>query len=178
MKSKFTSDLLHPALFYGGILGAFTVFHSVMVSILELSFSGYNQISNYLIPVAGLIYCLYSYRREYLGGVLPYSKAVLMGFSIMIITGIISGIFTFIYLSYINPDFFREAELVMEEKLLNKGMDAAMIEKAMEISARMRTVKWALLGSFIFYIIYGGIVSLIVSAFMKKEPADPFRDAI
>ena len=176
MKSKFISEFLNPALLYGGILGIFTLIHSAIISMLDLNFSTYNQIINYIIPVVGLIYCLKAYRKEYLGGIMSYNHALRMAYAIMIITGIITAIYTFIYISYINPDYFREAELVMEEKLLNKGMYPDMIEKAMEISARMRTVKWAVLGSLLFYLVYGGIVSLIVSAFMKKETADPFKD--
>jgi hypothetical protein len=87
-------------------------------------------------------------------------------------------IYTYVYISFINPDIFRESEIVMEEKLLQKGMDPDMIETIMERTSRMRTPKWTIITSLLFTIFYGAIVSLIVSAFTKKESEEPFKDVV
>lgn len=178
MKSDFQSRVLEPSLLYGGIIGVFTIVHSVIVIMTGATYSTYNQIATYIIPVIGLAYCLPAYRREYLNDQMPYGKSFVMGLLILFVAGLISLIYTYVYISFINPDFFRESEIVMEEKLLQKGMDPDMIETIMERTSRMRTPKWTIITSLLFTIVYGAIVSLIVSAFTKKESEEPFKDVV
>ena len=177
MKSD-RQPFLEPAILYGGIIGVVTVIHSVIVSILGANFSVYHQIASYLIPIIGLIYCLYAYRKEYLSDQMTYGQAFLMGFAILFISGLINLIYTYVYISYINPDFFNQAEIIMEEKLIRKGMDADLIENVMEKTSRLRTIKWTVIMALIYTIFYGAFVSLIVSAFMKKVNDEPFRDVV
>ena len=178
MESKFRTTFLEPALIYGGIIGIFTVIHAVVISMAAANFTTYNQIASYLIPVAGAVYGLYAYRKEYLNNVMTYGQSFLMGISMLVIAGIISLIYTSVYISFINPDFFRESEIIMEEKLIGRGIDAGMIETIMERTSRMRSLKWTLMMGLIFTIVYSSVVSLIVSAFMKKENGQPFRDVV
>jgi hypothetical protein len=165
-----------PALIYGGLLGIFTIIHSVIITLAGATYSAYNQVSAYLIPLIGLLFCLYAYRKEYLNNQMTYGQAFLMGLGIIIISGLISMVYTYIYISFIHPDFFKEAAVIAEEKLLERGIDAGMIETIMERTARLRTVKWLLISSLIFTVVYGAIVSLIAAAIMKKEPAEPFAN--
>jgi hypothetical protein len=176
MQTETKSSFLEPALLYGSIIGIFTVFHAVIVGISGANFSTYNQIASFVIPAAGLVYCLRAYRIEYLKGFMNYGQAFKMGFAILVVSGIITLVYTYIYIEYINPDYFRDMAIVAEEKLIQRGMSDDQIEMAMEVSSRMRNIKWTMIIGFLGVLFSGAIISLIVSAFMKKESNEPFTD--
>ena len=178
MKSKSYTTFIEPALIYGGILGIVYIVISVIIHILNANFSVANQIVNIVLPVAGLTYCLYMYRKEYLGNYMSYGRAFGMGVTIMIIAGILAAAYNYIYTSFINPDIFKQAQIIMEEKLINKRLDARQIELVIDKTAKMRTPLFSSLGTLGYLIFFGVISSLIVSAFVKKENEDPFRDVI
>ena len=96
MKSKSYTTFIEPALIYGGILGIVYIVISVIIHILNANFSVANQIVNIVLPVAGLTYCLYMYRKEYLGNYMSYGRAFGMGVTIMIIAGILAAAYNYI----------------------------------------------------------------------------------
>jgi hypothetical protein len=176
MQTESKPAFLEPALLYGSIIGVFTVFHAVIVSISGANFSTYNQIAGFVIPVAGLIFCLRAYRIEYLNGYMNYGQSFKMGFVILVIAGLITLVYTYVYIQFINPDYFRDMAIVTEEKMIQRGMSDNQIEIAMEASSRVRNIKWTMIIGLLGVLFSGAIISLVVSAFMKKESNEPFRD--
>jgi len=155
-------------------MGGVIVLHSVLLQTMNATFSTYAKISGALLPVILLIFTLYSYRKEYLGGVMPYQRGLVMGILISVVYAIISAIFLIILVKYINPDYLELLNQVAEEKMLEKGMDEDMIEQAMELSARFRSLGFITISGFIGAIIMGTIYSAIIMIFLKKDPKDPF----
>ena len=178
MKTKFYLTFIEPALIYGGILGVLYIIVSVVIHILNANFSTANQIINIVLPVGGLAFCLYMYRKEYLNNSMTYGRAFGMGITIMFIVGILAAAYNYIYTSFINPDIFKQAQIFMEEKLINKGLDARQIEAMIDRTAKIRTPLFSSLSALGNFIFLGLIAALIVSAFVKKENEDPFRDVI
>ncbi len=163
-----------PALLYGGITGGAIVLHSIILYILDASFSTYSEISVYLLPAALLTLVLYLYRNEYLNRSMTYSQSLGMGSLIMVVAGIIGAVYMYIFLKYLDPGFINLVIQVQEEKMIAKGMDEAMIEQAMAFTEKMRSVGVMTIMSFISTAFMGFIYSLIVSIFLKKELKDPF----
>jgi hypothetical protein len=174
MANNIYKKTIEPALLYGGITGGAILLHSVVLYAMDASFSGYSVISGYVLP-AGLIFLvLYLYRKEYLGGAMSYSQGLGMGTLLMVVAGIISAIYTYVFIKYIDPDFVKLVVQMQEEKLIAKGMDDATIEQAMSFTEKFRSLGFMTIGSFFNSVFMGAIISAIVSIFLKKEPKDPF----
>jgi len=163
-----------PALLYGAITGGAIILHSIILYTLDASFSGYSKVMGYLLPAVLLAVVLFLYRKEYLGGSMTYSQSLGMGTLIMVVAGIISAIYMFIFMKYLDPDFIKLIVQVQEEEMLKRGMDEAAIEQAMEFTSKMRSVGVMTIMSFLSTAFMGFIFSLIISIFLKKEPKDPF----
>jgi hypothetical protein len=169
-------NTFEPGLLYGGIAGGFSVLHSIVLYTLDASFSVYANVSTYVLPVIILFVMLYLYRNEYGKGTMSYSDGLGMGTLIMSIAGIIGAIYAFIFMKYIDPGFMQMAMQIQEDKMLAKGMDEATIERSMEMTAKLRTPGVILIFAILTSAFFGFVLSLIVSAFLKKEPQDPFAE--
>jgi len=126
------------------------------------------------ISITLLVIYLKKYRTE-LGGFISFKDAFLFGLIALVVSGIISSLFNFLFLQFFDPGYMKslmEAQKDwMENYLSGKMSDDQIqeqlnkIDKQMNISA-IRQMLTSLAGSAIF----GAIISLIVGAIMKKNP--------
>ena len=139
--------------------------------------SGLASFVQFLILALGIYY--FSRRmREFRGPVLGYPYGTAFGFTMgmMLFVGLVYGIGEFFLQVVIAPEYYSG---LREYVLLNSGLDESLIEQSLELmeeSAFSRIMKNPIVFVFsgIFtMIIYGGLVGLIISAFVKR-PADPF----
>lgn len=149
-----------------------------MINILNLNFTTFQEIIFLAIPLAGLIVCLYLYRKKYTDGYISYGRALGMGVTITIIFGVYATFYNYIYTSLINPDFFQEAQIIMEEKLLNKQIRPVDIEMVMKKTAWTRKPFNHAILNLTGFIFRGTVFSLIISTFIKKEDKNPFKNVI
>lgn len=178
MKNTFYSSFLLPALLYGAILGMTYIILSIISTFLHLNYSTFQRITVITLSLAGLIYFLYNYRKNYLNNYISYGRAFGMGISIMIAFGVFAAFYDYIYASLINPDFFKEVQTIMEEKLLDKQISPDIIELMIEKTEKFRTPIIFSLSNLLGFIFRGTVFSLIISAFIKKEDKDVFKDVI
>lgn len=174
MSNSSFKSTLEPALLYGAIVGGVGILHSIVLYAMDASFSTFSQFSGVILPILTLTYVLYLYRKEQMGGIVSYSQSLGMGALIMVVAGVISAIYTYIHIKYIDTDFLNAMGRMQEEQMLEKGLDEAAIEQAMEFTSKMRST-----GVFVFTAFFGSafmgvIYSAIISIFLKKAPADPF----
>jgi hypothetical protein len=174
MSNNAYKKTIEPALLYGGITGGAILLHSVVLYALDASFSVYAQIMGYILPIALLYLVLSLYRKEKMGGIMSYTQSLGMGSLIMVVAGIISAVYMYVFIKYIDPNFINVMMQMQENKMLEKGMDEATIEKAMEFTSKMRSVGFMTIMAFVWTAFMGVIFSAIVSIFLKKEPKDPF----
>jgi hypothetical protein len=167
---------LKPALLYGSIIGGILVLHSILLYIMNASFSTYAQVMAYVLPIALLAYALNSYRKEYGGGYLTYSKGVGMGVLFSVVSSLIALIYFIILIKVIDPGYLELMNRMVEEKLLAKGLSEDMIESTMKMTERFRSPWILAISSFLGGIIMGTIYSLIIMIFVKKVPANPFAN--
>ncbi len=167
-------ELIEPSLIYGGIIGGIILIHSFILQIMNANFSTYASVMGIILPVGLLSYCLYSYRKEYLGGIMTYSKGLGMGVMFSIVYAIIGTAYLIILIKAIDPNYLELAKQAYEEKLLNKGYSEDIIEKTMEFQKRFMTFGFMTIAGFFGTIFMGTIFSIIIMIFLKKEPNDPF----
>lgn len=106
---------------------------------------------------------------KYGDGYMNYGQGLGLGTLMCLFSSIISSIFTFIYVQYINTNYIsniREAQRIgMEER----GMSDAQIEQAMKVSESFTGPVAMLIFGIVGGVFFGFIVALIVSAITKKS---------
>lgn len=176
MEEKSTSKT-KAILINGIILGlALTVF-SVLLYIFNLNMKSYMDWFNYLIILGVVIYATKTYRDNNLNGSMTYGQALGLGTLILLIGVFIYSIYNYIFLTVIDPDFLDKVLAIAEESLLDKGLSDDQIEMSMSISRKMATPVISSISGFVGKSIFGFILLLISSAFLKKE-GDPYQEAM
>lgn len=175
MKKKSNSMFL-PALTYAGIIIGVLIIHTIVMDILELYFSTYNNIAGVALPLIGVGLAIYGYRKEYKNNYISYQKALGFGVLVSFIIALIMSVFSFIYTKYFNPELIEIGRRMAEERLIARGMSDDMIEQAMEQQKRFQTPFIMILSGTLMLTLFGTIFSLIAAAVLKNEPKDPFTE--
>lgn len=170
------SSLLTPALIYSGIIIGVIIVHSIVIDILELNFSTYNQVAGFVLPLIGIALAIYGFRKEYNNNAISYQRALGFGVLVAFMVGLVLAVFSFIYTHYINPDLLEMGMQMAEEKMIQRGMSEEAIERAMQMQERFRTPALMIIAGTLYTTVIGAIFSLIAAAIIKKEPEHPFTD--
>lgn len=110
-------------------------------------------------------------------GILPYGEAVKNTFVVVAIGMLISSLFTFILYNFIDPsliDMLKDATIETTRSMMEKfGAPEDQIDQAMEQieDTDMDMSMSKVLVQYAQSLIFGLIISLIVSAFVKKNPS-------
>ncbi|MCB0608429.1 MAG: DUF4199 domain-containing protein [Lewinellaceae bacterium] len=131
-----------------------------------------NFVVSLAISVIVAVMAIKAYRDKDLGGYINFGKAFLTGFVALLISGVIGIIFSYIYMNFIEPDYaqnvMRESMEMMED--FGVQMDDAQMEEAMQRGGNPGSIMSMLFG-FLGSAFFSAIISLIVGAVMKKDPA-------
>ena len=155
---------------YGLITGLATIIYSIILYIMNLTFNRSLGLLSILILLIGIIYGTKVFRDKNQGGFITYGQALVSGVIIALIVAILGGIFTYILNVFIDPDLTEKGLQFMEEQLVKKERFSddqieMIIERARERTNPIKSAFWSMLGTTVI----GFILSLITSAFLKKE---------
>ncbi len=111
--------------------------------------------------------------KDQLGGYMTFGQGFSAGFRYAVYAGLLAGVFSYIYFGILSPDVFAKMMEPQRAAMEQKGMDAAAIEKAMQITLKYGALL-AAFGAAIGDTIIGALAGLIGAAIFKKEksPAD------
>ena len=107
--------------------------------------------------------------REELGGYITYGNAFSAGFRYALFSGLLIGIFTYLYFAYLSPAMWEKVLEATQTGMEEKDTPSEQIDKTMEF---MRSSWGMIMGAFssaVMYAIMGAIISLITAAIFKKE---------
>lgn len=159
----------------GAYLGIAMVLYSVILYVTGLSFNttvGYISIA---FLIVGIIAIQLIYKKQQ-NNILTYGQGVGIVVIAMISTGVISMIYTYLIYVVIDPDYYQQFLLFMEEQttssLVKKGMSEDQIQMSLEIQNKFQAPIILAFGALLNSIIVGLIASLITSIFIKKNPSD------
>ena len=153
----------------GLILGIALIIYSLLMYFLGLNLEKWVGYVSYLIIIAGLVYTTKQYRDDVLEGAITYGKALGYGTLVALFAGIISGVYSFIFYSYIDPEVINKILEMTEEQLVNKGMADEQIEQAINMQKKFMTPAMMSLMAVPGTAFIGFIISLFTSIFLKKE---------
>lgn len=174
--NNWINKVLIPVLRYAGIMAGISILHSVLMDVFGLTFSSYNSFAGLGILAIGVVIAMLAYRKEHSRNQISYGKAVGIGVLISFVFGILIAVYSVINFTYINKDFIEISMQNAEEKYIEQGTDAEMIEMIVDKQRKMMTPVNVILLSTVSMTFMGLIVSLIAAAFVKKETAYPFND--
>lgn len=122
------------------------------------------------VTVGFLVTAIKKHRDQNLGGFITLGQGFKVGFFTTLIYGLIASVFTFILLSFINPDMLAGVQELQIEQLEESGLSDEEIEQSMFFVNLFTGPTGMTILTFIGSLIWGAILSLIIGAVMKKDP--------
>lgn len=164
---------------YGLISSAFAVIATLLSNMMGLMTKGFGTmavvgLASLVISILILVYAVREHRDQELGGFISFKRVFLVTFAIMLLSGIVNQLFSYVYMNFINPSAasdILEASRAMMEKM-NVPEDA--IEKGMQEAEASMKSPMSIVKNILFVALGGAIVAAIMGAIMKKVPARPF----
>lgn len=177
-----SSSIMKPALTSGVYLGLVSIFLSIAIWALGLLesmglFGGVIiMILSFVISFVLIFIFTKNYRNKELGGYISFGEAFKFAILAVIISTVITLIYTYIFHAFIAPDYLENLMAIMQQKtaefMSSKGVsDAQMdatLEQFNEIPTMAKTLRQAALGG----LIGGAVISLISSAIVRKKLED------
>ncbi len=160
------------ALKWGLISAVISIVYSVIMVLIgkyqDPSMNTVNFLFGLAVATGVLIYALREFRTLN-NGYLSFGQGLGVGTLTSAVSGVVAGLFTFIYLKFIDPSALEKSMDLARQKWEEQGMSDAQIEQA-EKYAAMFTSPGAIFVFTVFgAILIGFILSLIVSAIMRRE---------
>jgi hypothetical protein len=167
---------------YGAILGIVTVIFSLilyMAGYMPYNFKRmiFVGLISLILTIAFLIVGTKAYRDKVLGGSIPYGKAVMVGMLIVVFSTIIGSFYNLVFNLFIDPEYMNKVLEATKswtyDWMNNMGAPDAQIEDAIERIEKQQansTPMKLFFKSIYTSVIFGLILSLITSAFIKKNP--------
>lgn len=164
-----SSSLLPFAFKFGVGIVFLMIIHSLLLFILDVQDVTSLQYISYLIVIAGLIWAIKAYRDDQLDGHVGYGQAVGAATTVTVVFSLLYGIYTYIFVKFIDPGIVDKIMERTEEAMIKQGQSDEAIERALKWTKAMTTPFMMALWSVITYFFAGLVTSLIASAFLKKE---------
>jgi hypothetical protein len=153
---------------YGLISGLLAIAFMVVVDLAGMTGNSTVQYLWYLV-LAGIIFMAHKSYKEEGDGFMNYGQGIGIGALLSLISSIISSVFFYIYVSFINTEYMTTIMDIQRAKMEEQGMADAQIEQAMEMTAKFMSPVMMVVFGIIATVFFGVIISLIVSAITQKK---------
>jgi hypothetical protein len=155
----------------GIIISAALILYSLVLFLLDVVYDSKLNYLSYIILAIGLWWAITSYRNKLEGGFITYGEAFSSGFFVGLVISVITGIFTYIYVQYINQGIIDDILLKAEEDMLTNSPDMSdeQIEQALSYVEKFTSPAIMAVFSFLGNLLASTIFSLIIAIFAKRE---------
>ena len=162
---------IKPSLTYGLLLGIALIVYSLIMYLLDIDLESKIQWIAYLIIAGGIFWAMISFRDKLSGGFITYGKAFGVGFWTGLFAAVVSAIFTYIYVTMIDPGMIEEILLKAEDEILegNPNMSDEQLEQALSIAEMFTSPIMIAVWGFLASVSFATISSLIIAIFVKRE---------
>lgn len=152
---------------HGIILGLISITYFVILNIAGLVT---NQIAGYVgyIFSIAIIYMAHGAFKNEGDGYMTYGQGLGLGTATSLISGVISSVFSFIYIKFIDDSFLEQIMDKAVEDMEAKGMSDGEIDQAMEITSMMMNPIGITIMGIIGAVFLGFVFSLVISAITKN----------
>jgi len=164
------------SLTYGLYLGLALVLVSAVFYVTGNTFAKSASWVTYAVMTIGIALAQFNYRKL-LGDEMNYGQAVGLGLLTMIFAAFITGFFTYLLYTVIDPSLQDQMRLFIEEQLVKQGnVPEGQIDMAIEMTARLQKPAIMFVLNIFNAAFVGLLISLITAIFTKKKPAEDFSE--
>ncbi len=174
---KQKSSLFHHSMMYGLYLGLALVVYSLLLYLASLNLNTALNSMIYLIIAVGLFVSLKHYRDNINGGVMTFGEGMKLGILISLFAGFLSGVFSYV-LHLLDPTLIDQIIQFQQEAMLEKGVPEDQVAQMEEMMRKMSNPLIMVISSLFSMALIGSILSLVVSAILKKKPGNHFEAAV
>ncbi len=162
---------LMPSLSAGLILGIILIVYSLLLYVVDLNENVWLASISYVITAVVLYFAIINFRDKDQNGFLSYGKGVGVGTLIGFFASILLAIFTYIYVSYIDPSVLEEAFISAEESILeqNPNIGDDELDTAMGMVEIFTSPVMMAVMTVFWYTMVSVVFSLLISIFAKHE---------
>ena len=157
-----------------GLIGAvISIAYFVILNVSGLDITrGFWSWFGYLIT-AFLIFFAHKYYKENGDGFMAYGQGIGIAFWLGLMSGVISSIFSYLYIKFIDTGFIEMIRNKQIEAMQQQGLPDEQIDKALEISSMFMTAEAIFVMGLFGSIIATIIIALIVTIFTQKKNPEP-----
>jgi hypothetical protein len=154
----------------GAIMALVGITYSLIMYFLDMTMNKGQGYILIVIQIGLLFFLLKSYRDNSMHGQITYGQSVGAGVIISLYYALATSVFTYILFTVIDPGLVTKQLAVAEEAMRAKGgLTDAQIETGMQFSAKFMNPVVLAISGIIGGVLWGTIISLLVSIFIKKE---------
>lgn len=159
------------SIMYGVYTGIALIVLSLLLYVTNLYMNQVMQYVGYVIILAGIVFSTLQYRKNQLKGFMTYGQAFSVGFLTGLFATILSIIWFFFYLKYINPGLTEEILAQVRAKMEAKAgqMTQEQMDQAMSMTERFMKPVWMMVWGFLGNTFWSAIFALVVGIFLKKK---------
>jgi uncharacterized protein DUF4199 len=121
------------------------------------------------ISVTMIVLAVKTHRDQELGGYMSFGRGFTTGMLTTLVYAVIATVWMVIFFSFINPDMFDAIEANMMQQWEDQGMTDEQIDQAKGFASMFTGPVFMTIATFLGSLFWGAIISLIVSAVMKKD---------
>ena len=164
-------SVLMPSLSAGLILGIILVVFSLLLYVADLNENIWIASISYVIIAVVLYFAIINFRDKQQNGFLTYGKGVSMGTLVGFFASILFAVFTYVYVTYIDPSVIDKALVAAEEGILERmpNISDDELEKQMSIVEIFTKPLIMAITSIFWYTMVSVVFSLLISIFAKQE---------
>ena len=163
------------AMNYGSVLGLFLMLIALTLWALGVDEqrSVIPSILNNMVIIGFLIYSIIQYRDNFNDGFISYGSSLKLGTSVAFFSSILMAFYTFIYITYLDPDMLANILKTTEQAVLQTNPDISEeeLDLALEMTGNLTQPHWLMIMGVLSGTFMGFFFSAIISFFVKN--ADP-----
>ena len=124
--------------------------------------------ASFAVLIAGLVLAMQNFKQNN-QGFMSFGQGVGIGAVLSAVVGVLSGIFSYVYMSFIDPEVVgRMTEKIRADMEARGGMTDEQIDQAMAMSAKFMNGPFTLVAALLGTVLIGVILAMIISAFIKN----------
>jgi hypothetical protein len=160
------------AMNYGAVLGLSLTLIALLFWVLgvEQQQSVMPSILNNMVIIGFLVYAISQYRDNFNDGFISYSESLKLGTTVAFFSSVIMAFYTFIYITYLNPDMLANIMNITEQAMLEADPEISdeQLDLGLSITSKFMQPHWMMIMGVLSGTFMGFLFSLIISIFVKN----------
>ncbi|MCC9167126.1 DUF4199 domain-containing protein [Pontibacter harenae] len=157
-----------PAIKYGFIGGLVSIAYSAVLLVNGVDTNSWMGTLGYIILIVAMVMAMKEFKQSD-HGYMSYGQGLGIGTLVSAVFGVLSGLFMFVYATFIDPNFQQNIRDKQILDLESRGYSDEQIEQSMGIAEMFSSPTMLVVLTIVGYIFMGFIIALIVSAIMKNK---------